>query len=138
MGTVTAIPTSADDDGEGVEVCRKLADPNRVLTRLRGNVRAFDSVLQKFREVAPIQVLEARKALGARDAAGLEQATHRLRGGLLIFGAAQAMSVVETLDRCARTGDFSRGEALLGLLESELSAALAYLGTWIEDVRRQD
>jgi two-component system, sensor histidine kinase and response regulator len=61
--------------------------------------RPVDAVLRAFMRVAPEQIEDIERAVGASDPAALAAAAHKLKGGCLALGAASMASVCAQLEQ---------------------------------------
>ncbi len=84
------------------------------------NVEVARDMLRLFREDAPIYQSRLKGALAKGDSAGVQHASHSLRGMLAMFGAEAAMQVAQRLEGMARNGDLTGAEVQTEMLDGEV------------------
>jgi signal transduction histidine kinase/DNA-binding response OmpR family regulator len=78
-------------------------------------------VIEMFRKDSGQVVAKIEKALADSDASEVQQAAHRVKGGLLTLGAKAAADVAMRLEHMGRAGDVTGGTELLTRLREELT-----------------
>jgi signal transduction histidine kinase/DNA-binding response OmpR family regulator len=78
-------------------------------------------VIEMFRKDSGQVVAKIEKALADSDASEVQQAAHRVKGGLLTLGAKAAADVAMRLEHMGRAGDVTGGTELLTKLREELT-----------------
>ncbi len=95
--------------------------------RLRGNREALDRILASFLAGCPTFESEAQAAIADGDGRRLEFAAHRLKGSLVVFGAATARDLAMELETLGREGRLDPAPEVLGQLRAELARIRAHL-----------
>jgi len=90
------------------------------LERLEGDRELFEEVVQVFKSDCPITLKQLRQALNVRDAAGVTEHAHALKGSSLNLGAATLSQTAFEMERLGRSGDLGRGGAVLKVIEREV------------------
>lgn len=99
------------------------------LTRLGSNVELAREMLALFREDAPVYQSQLSGALERGDSAGVQLASHSLRGMLCMFGAEAAMQVALRLERMGSDGDLANARAQREKLDGEITRFLRIAST---------
>ncbi len=79
-------------------------------------------LIEIFVSSTPNSFHEARAAIKARDATGLNRVAHFVKGSCANFGAERMRAVCEQLEATAGNADFNHSNTLLEIVESEFSA----------------
>ncbi|HUJ28839.1 MAG TPA: response regulator [Myxococcales bacterium] len=110
---------AAKPDGQ-----RQAPPVQAVLDRFDGDVDFLRKMVQGFADSAPTEIERIGAAIAKGDAAGLEKAAHRFRGGALIFGPSEVTELAADLERMGRSGDLSRARDAAGRLPVAASAVV--------------
>jgi CheY-like chemotaxis protein len=103
------------------------ADLEGLRRGLGGNFTVLGALTDQLRASSDELLPEIERAVRERDPDRLQCAAHKLRGGLLVFGAKEAAVLAEELDHVGREGRTEEGEALAEELRAEVQRLLAYL-----------
>jgi two-component system sensor histidine kinase/response regulator len=107
----------------------RVCDLPAALSRLGSNVELVREMLTLFREDVPVYQSRLSGALARGDSAGVQQASHSLRGMLSMFGAEAAMQVAFRLERMGTNGDLTEAQAQTEKLDSEITRFLKFVST---------
>jgi two-component system, sensor histidine kinase and response regulator len=105
-------------------------DRSEALARVGGDAQLLAEIAALFLKDLPRGLGELRKAVAARDAAGIERHAHSLKGSVSNFGAQEARDAAQDLETQARTGSLDNIDASL----SKLDHALALLRPELESL----
>lgn len=102
----------------------RVCDLPAALARMGSNVELVREMLSLFREDAPIYQSRLSGALASGDSAGVQHASHSLRGMLCMFGAEAAMQVAQRLERMGSDGDLTDARVETEMLNREITRFL--------------
>lgn len=102
----------------------RVCDLPAALERMGSNVELAREMLDLFREDAPVYQSQLNGALARGDSAGVQHASHSLRGMLSMFGAEAAMQVAQQLERMGTEGDLTTALDQTRQLDSEITRFL--------------
>jgi len=105
-------------------------DGSALLQRFSGNRKLVKSLVRAFREDCPKMMSRIRKTLTSRDAAGLSNAAHALKGSVGNFGPSAAFDRARQLEMAAREGVLDDCWSTCAALEDEIAAVLSSLRTF--------
>jgi HPt (histidine-containing phosphotransfer) domain-containing protein len=104
-----------------------VVDEARLLERVGGDRKALRGLVRLFLADAPKQTARIRRAVEARDARGLRDAAHALKGAVSNFAAPAATEAAMRLQRIGEAGDLTAGRSALAVLDRELRRVKAAL-----------
>lgn len=107
----------------------RVCDLGTALARMGSNVELARDMLELFREDAPVYQSRLKGALANGDSAGVQHASHSLRGMLAMFGAEAAMQVAQRLEGMGRNGDLTGAQAQTEMLDGEVTRFLKNVTT---------
>jgi HPt (histidine-containing phosphotransfer) domain-containing protein len=84
-------------------------------------VQLLREMLAMLREDVPVYRTRLNSALVIGDSAGVQHASHSLRGMLSIFGAEAAMQAALCLERMGHDGDLTEAAAQTEKLDDEIN-----------------
>jgi PAS domain S-box-containing protein len=118
---------------ETSRMVRVLACPERraFLERLSGEESLLHEAVQLFQGAYPALLAQVQQAVERRDAAGLEQSAHALKGMVRNFGESPAADVAQRLEYLGRSGALEGAEMLFVDLEASLHQLRAVLTSWL-------
>jgi len=93
----------------------------------------LDELVGLFSANTPERIARARNLLAAKDASGLADEAHALKGSAGALGASGLLKLAGTLESAARAADLSTAVEQLDAIEAEFQAALAELN--LEKIR---
>jgi len=102
-------------------------DEARILENMGGNAKLMREVVELFLDDCPRRLEAIRRAVAARDAAGLAAAAHTLKGSVAHFAVAEATEAVHALEEMARRKAWREAASGLATLEAELGRLLPAL-----------
>jgi HPt (histidine-containing phosphotransfer) domain-containing protein len=103
-------------------------DRSTLLERVGGDTRALAELVRLFLADHPEQLARIRRAIEARDARGLRDAAHALKGAVSNFAAPAATESALRLQRMGDSGDLSGARSACRLLEEQLEQVKRALG----------
>jgi len=95
-------------------------EPDTLLDIVDGNVRLLARVSEAFALQTPPLVDAMREAILMRDAEGLFEAAHKLKGSVSHFGTA-ATELAKEIEEAARAGDVATAATLMPRLDEALA-----------------
>jgi CheY-like chemotaxis protein/HPt (histidine-containing phosphotransfer) domain-containing protein len=95
-------------------------DRTKFLQRTGKDPEFVRRIVAMFVEDVPNRARKVQEALGAHDAQRLLESAHSLKGVLKNFYAQSAVSSIESLEQCGKSGDFTGAETIWARLQSEL------------------
>ena len=107
----------------------RVCDLTSALARLGSDVELVREMLSLFSEDVPVYQSRLSGALARGDSAGVQHASHSLRGMLCMFGAEAAMQVAFRLEMMGTDGDLTEAQAQTEKLDSEISRFLKIAST---------
>ena len=93
---------------------------DEIMTAVGGNMTLLARVRDAFAEQTPRLLDGIRAAIARRDAAGIYQNAHTLKGAVSNFAVADAVSTALEVERAGTEAAFDRAAELLPLLEAKL------------------
>jgi PAS domain S-box-containing protein len=114
--------------GNAVAPTTMAFDRSELLSRLRGNVQAFDKIVALFLAEAPGMAQSARDALTRQDPGELRRIAHSLKGALSNLGAREASAIAFRLESLAREGELDGAARACAELEVQMKWLEAELG----------
>src|SRR5579863_317674 len=106
-----------------------VCDLPTALARLGANVELARDMLELFREDAPVYQSRLKGAVANSDSAGVQHASHSLRGMLSMFGAEAAMQIAQRLEWMGRDGDLTAAKVQTEKLDCEITRFLKTVST---------
>jgi HPt (histidine-containing phosphotransfer) domain-containing protein len=91
-----------------------------------GEMEVVKELIQSYLEEAPKLLAEARSALGAKDAPGVQRAVHTLKSTSATFGAMSLSVLSKEVEQAARGGVLPSDDQMAGL-EAGFASARAEL-----------
>jgi two-component system, sensor histidine kinase and response regulator len=113
-----------------------LWDKEKTLERLGGDRTLLDEVIQIFLEDVPRHMTALRQAVATRDAAGLEQVAHTLKGELGYMGISEISLEARQLEECGRKADFERAATHCAVMEPQIARLLVAMRDRMEAIER--
>jgi len=98
----------------------KSFDADRAAARLGNDRMLLRKMLALFVEDSPRMLADIRRAIEARDAAGLKLASHALKGSVANFAAPRAVAAALALEVMGRVGSLGGAEQAYLELEAEI------------------
>jgi len=95
-------------------------DPEQALRSMGGDRSLLAEMAGLFSQDSTALLEEIRSALEAGNPQAIERAAHRLKGSLLVFGAAPAAGAALALESLGRSGKLEEASPALAALEREL------------------
>jgi len=90
-----------------------------------------------FRDDTPRRIRDILEAVVARDAEGLSQTAHALKGGSGALGAEALRNLAADLESMGRRGSADAGPALTTRLEETFQASLAALEAYVSELKNR-
>jgi len=106
-------------------------DPHSLWRTVGEDLDLLRQLVRIFADEYPVMLKEIEKSAGARDAAGLRRATHKLKGSLLQFAAPAAIAAAAEIEQCATLNRLNEAESLIAKLRAETDSLLQLLQTMI-------
>ncbi len=100
-------------------------DWNRGLAQVDGDRKLFRDLLALFVQEVPSLLDTIRRAVARKDAGGIEQSAHRLKGSVSNFAAGQVLKAAFRLEQMARANDLAHAEEAFEAIEKEVGRVLA-------------
>ena len=107
----------------------RVCDLPATLARMGSNADLVREMLVLFRQDLPVYQSRLNGALANGDPAGVQHASHSLRGMLCIFGAEAAMQIAQRLERMGSDGNLAEAQAQTERLDSEINRFLKIAST---------
>jgi two-component system sensor histidine kinase/response regulator len=123
----------ADTPADTVETTSPPApsfSPEDLLERVGGDRQLVAELVTLLAHDAPDAIAALQRTLADGDAAGLQQAAHRLRGALLNFGADTAAAAALEVETLARAGTIEHASTPVQRLIESVTQLLADLDTF--------
>lgn len=114
-------PTGAPAPRPGMDAA---FDPARLQQQLGDDPEAVAEVLQIFTKNGPAMLAAIQEAISSADAAGVQQAAHRLKGALLWIAANRAAKAARALEEMGRRADLRGGERALEAVRREVETLI--------------
>jgi signal transduction histidine kinase/CheY-like chemotaxis protein len=105
-----------------------------ILERFLGDRDLLCVVAQTFVERVPVLLDELDDAVTRRDAEGVHQAAHSLKGSVGNFGHAPSFGAAAALEHMGRSGNLEGVEEACAVVKRSLSELLGLLGEWTNGV----
>ena len=102
-----------------------IIDWNQGLAQVDGDRELFRNLLRLFAKEIPSMLDRIRQALDQKDAPGIEQGAHTIKGSVSNFGASQALKTAFRLEQMAHANDLAHAEEAYEELEREIGRVLA-------------
>ena len=102
-------------------------DYSGALSRLCGDERLLDDLVQFFLDDSPELLCEARAAIERSDAKALERTAHSIRGLASNFGAQSTVNAAAVLEEIGRRSDLEAADGACRTLEAEVVRLTAIL-----------
>jgi len=96
----------------------RLFDKTVLMECVESDLELFRTLFEVFEQDRPGLLVAMEKALERNDGAGLEQAAHKIKGALGVFGAGIAEMSAARLERAGREGAVTAGLALFPAFEA--------------------
>jgi len=122
----------APDRGSAEEAAPAAWSYDGALANLDGDRAILAEVVAALIETAPASIAALRTAVDARDASGLADAAHALKGAVSNVAAAPAVAEAAELEARARAGDLAGAIGQLGDVERAMNRLLAELRSFSE------
>ncbi len=106
------VPSAAADQGD--------FDWSQALEAVNGDQRLLRDVVEVILEETPRLVDAIRKAINARDLAGLRLAAHTLKGSIRFFAGSRAYATAFEMERMGQAGHWNGADETLATLEAEV------------------
>lgn len=116
-------------EGEGSSAEAGALDSKALLARFSGNRKLLRNIVKTFREDCPRMMDRIRTALTARDAVGLADSAHALKGSIGNFGDSAALETTREMEKAARQGKLDGTWELYATLEDQIALLLPALHT---------
>jgi two-component system sensor histidine kinase/response regulator len=111
-------------------------DVDAALELTDGDAELLRELAAIFTADAPGQMDLVRVAVAGRDATGVREAAHSLKGSLRALGAASAAALAQELEHRGATGRLDDLDAPTAALGAELDDLLTAIAAWLSDGRR--
>jgi PAS domain S-box-containing protein len=118
---------STSDRGEQQQPGAAEFDGTALFERLNGNRKLLRSLVRTFRADCPKMMGKIRKAITSRDAGGLADAAHALKGSVGNFGPTAAFERARQIEMTAREGVLEGSWKMYAALEDEIASLLPAL-----------
>jgi two-component system sensor histidine kinase/response regulator len=102
-------------------------DLEAALERLEGDRSLFQEIAKVFKDDCPRLVEKMRRAIVMRDAKGLEDCAHALKGSSANLGAGAVSHAAAEIERLASTGNVESTSVEFRVLQEELARAFSEL-----------
>ena len=127
------VSTSAKRDRRAPDALNtgQVLDGRALLAQVDGDVRLLGKLTRLFLADCPGMLLSIRQAIASRDAQGLQQTAHALKGSIANFAARAPFEAALKLETMGRRGELTGAEDAYLSLEKEvarLERALATVG----------
>jgi two-component system sensor histidine kinase/response regulator len=99
-------------------------DRDQLLMRLGGDEELLNEVVNLFLIDCPVRLTAIKTAIDRRDAEGIRQGAHALKGSAGSLSAARLVAATQTLERIGADGRLEATQAAWRLLAVEASAAI--------------
>ncbi|MDW8344831.1 MAG: response regulator [Verrucomicrobiae bacterium] len=134
---VEQVPVGASNrDAAGLTEVNESFAFDEALEQMEEDRALFAEVVELFRQESPELVRRLKEAVDNKEAKAVEQAAHKLKSSVAIFGRSEAQQLVRELEERAAAGDLHDAAARLakleGALERLLSALQAYMANEIQ------
>ncbi len=116
-GLATVADGSARAESAAPQAAFELA---AALKRVDGDAELLKELAELFLGECPQRMAEIRQAIDQRNASGLHQSAHALRGSVATFGARSAVEAAHRLETAGRDHDWSRVESDWAALEGAI------------------
>jgi signal transduction histidine kinase/DNA-binding response OmpR family regulator len=113
-------------------------DSSEILDRVGGDLALLAQLIQLFNETADPMLEEIRASVAAADPARLGRAAHKLKGSVSVFGASDAVAILESLTEMGQAGDLSNAARAATQLELQLSALKPALTSMIQENQHEN
>ncbi|MFZ0412015.1 MAG: response regulator [Candidatus Acidiferrales bacterium] len=107
--------------GNPVTQAAEASSEETLLARFSGNRKLLQSLVKTFQEDCPKMMARIRAGLGERNAAGVAEGAHALKGSVGNFGGSPAFEAARRLEMAGRQGTLDAGPELYARLEEELA-----------------
>lgn len=124
VGPATSVPATATDAEESFAF-------EEALEQMEGDRALFAEVVELFGRESPELVQRLRDAVSARDPKAVEQAAHKLKSSVAIFGRSTAFQIVRMLEEEAAAGNLSHAADRMTELEPALERLQAALEQFV-------
>lgn len=105
-------------------------DARRLQALAELGAEARDRAVAIYLRESPETVAEVRRAVAARDLAGVRRLAHDLAGSSMVFGARRVVELCRRLTAAARDGDAAACGALAEELAEETRRVTEHLAAW--------
>jgi HPt (histidine-containing phosphotransfer) domain-containing protein len=102
-------------------------DWSALLARVEGDTELLRALVKLFVQECPLRLGAISLAIERNDPQSLECAAHRLKGGLVLFGAAAAVEASRQLEGIGRAKKLEEAGEVFSLLQDETQRLLAEL-----------
>jgi len=106
-------------------------DVGAALEYTDNDVDLLRELLAIFRQDAPGQLEAVRAAVARKDAAGLREAAHCVKGSLRVLGADRGASLAQELEHLGAAGSTGEADRLAAALAAEMEQLLAGVDRWL-------
>jgi len=117
------------------EVSQMTLDLQRAMQRLGNDVSLFQEFIGFYEEDYPRLVQSLKKAVDAKDAEGVHQAAHSLKGLVASLGATDVAASASTLERMGRGHDLSEAASTFAKLRSEIDRFNSELASFRNEIQ---
>ena len=131
---IFSAPGEAWHDGTVKESSSPVIDWNRGLAQVDGDRELFRELLTLFANEAPPLLNRIRQAIARKDAPGIEQGAHTLKGSVSNFGAERALKAALRLEQMAHANALAHAEDAYHELEREIGRVLDSIETQNSEV----
>jgi len=123
-------PDPGGSPGQGRE---DIFDAAKLMARIDGDVELLSDIVREFLDSCPRIMAKMKQAIAARDAAGLEQEAHRLKGTVGNFAAKPAFDAALNLEMMGRHGQLDRAAEAYAVLVEQISALTPALESFVKE-----
>jgi CheY-like chemotaxis protein len=111
------------------QVVEEAFDAATALESVGGDADLLTEIARIFVEESPERLRDIQDAVRAGDSGRLEQAAHKLKGSVAIFGATAASEAARILEMMGRSGDLTHAASAWVTLEEEIRRVNSVLDT---------
>ena len=115
----------------------EIIDVTKIWQRTDDDPQLLTNIVRLFREEYP-PLLEVMKcAIGNGDGPALQQAAHKVKGSVVIFGARGAIDAAEQVEALGQCGSLGEAFSAVSNLESRIDEVVAALEGLVPGVENQ-
>ncbi len=108
-------------------------DVERVMANVEGDLEFAQELIAVFIEDAPRQIEELRNALAEGNPEKVRNSAHSIKGAVGNFSKGESWETAFALECAGKSGDLSRGAALMNDLQAQLDGLMAELSRFAQE-----